>query len=482
VRLAESGSPLEFSVDDQETTLRVNLPEPLLPGRDAKIEITFKGTVPEVDPEETGLLAHVVQQVGAALRSERERRRSRDSNFRCRGVMMLGSAFPLLAARDGDDWQRRVESTIGDTIFAEPADFRVSIQTAPGVSVFTSGVGQAPGKGPTSGDKVAHQFSAGGLRDFVIVASRNMRVAERNVGGVNLRSIYAPEHEVVGRKVLNAGADALRVFTQRFGPLPLKSISIIEAPLVAGMGSVEFSGLACIASAFYVNFDSPQVRNLPELIREQRASVEDSLEWTVAHVVAHQWWGTIVGNDPQRTPVLDEALANYSALLYYREVHGDERASMALDDQLKGVYKVYRTFGGEDMPADRSTRDYRNFFQYSAIVFCKGALMFIELRRLLGDEKFFNALQTYYKTNQFETVELDDLRAAFLAEAPPAQRRAMTRTFSRWLSARRGDQDIALPDSKLAAALGIPAGTRNGDRNAFARLGKFFWQQMTRIR
>ena len=39
---------------------------------------------------------------------------------------------------------------------------------------------------------------------------------------------------------------------------------------------------------------------------------------------------------------------------------------MALEEQLKGVYKVYRTFGGEDMEASRSSRDYRNSFQYAA--------------------------------------------------------------------------------------------------------------------
>jgi hypothetical protein len=57
------------------------------------------------------------------------------------------------------------------------------------------------------------------------------------------------------------------------------------------------------------------VRNLPEIIREQRPSVEESLEWAVAHLVAHQWWGAAVGNDPAREPLLDEALSCWSSLL-----------------------------------------------------------------------------------------------------------------------------------------------------------------------
>jgi hypothetical protein len=115
--------------------------------------------------------------------------------------------------------------------------------------------------------------------------------------------------------------------------------------------------------------------------------------------------------------------------------------------------------------------------------------MFVELQRLLGTDRFFTALQSYYKANFLEIAELDDLRTALVAEAPIEQRRTITRTFTRWLSSKRGDEDIAKPDQELAASLGLPAKQgkpqKSGDRNAFtafARLGKFFWQQMTRIR
>ncbi|MBA3805153.1 MAG: hypothetical protein H0X14_05510 [Acidobacteria bacterium] len=482
VRTAATGTPLPFALDDQGTTLRVNLREPVLMGRATEIEIKFKGSVPEIDAEETGLVTHVLQQVGAALRSEREVRRARDINFRCRGQMLLGTAYPVLAAREGDDWQRKVEPSIGDMVYTEAADYHVTVDAPPDVALFASGEATVP---PAAGESrtTARVFTGEALRDFAIIAGRGLRSEESVIGETLVRSIFAPEHEIVGRRVLTQTLDAVRVYTTRFGPLPYKTINVVDTPLVAGLGSAEFSGLGAIASAFYVNFDSPTVRNLPEIIREQRASVEDSLEWTVAHVVSHQWWGAVVGNDPARDPVLDEALANYSALLYYHDVHSEERALAVMEDQLRGVYKVYRTFGGEDMAADRNAREYRNSFQYSAIVASKGALMFAELRRLLGHQKFFTALRNYYHANMFEIAEMDDLRGAFVAEAPLLQRRAVTRTFNRWLSGRRGDEDIAPPDPQLAAALGInPSMTKRDEGNRFARLGKFFWQQMTRIR
>jgi hypothetical protein len=140
------------------------------------------------------------------------------------------------------------------------------------------------------------------------------------------------------------------------------------------------------------------------------------------------------------------------------------------------------------MSANRPSRDYRNTFQYAAIVTTKGALMFVELQRLMGDEKLLGALRNYYQTQLLEIANLDDLRDALVAKAPLEQRRAVARTFNRWLASKRGDEDIAKPDRELADSLGLPAKPnqqRRGDRtplNAFARLGRFFWQQMTRIR
>ena len=481
-RTASDNAPLVFALDDQETTLRVHLREAVAPNSSVEISIKFKGAVPEIDPDETGLVTHVFQQVSAAIRSTREVRRARDTNFRCRGVMMLGAAYPILAAREGDDWFRKIEPSIGDALTTDIADYDVTVDAPRELAVYTA----APARITPREKNTSSNFVAENMRDFAIVAGNNLRSEESRVGDLTVRTIFRPDHEAAARRVLKIASEALRVYATRFGALPIKMVSLVDAPLVATMGSAEFAGLSAIASAFYLDFDSPTMRNMPDVIQEQRAAVEDSLEWTVAHVVAHQWWGAAVGNDPAREPVLDESLANWSALLYYRETHGDQQLATALDEQLRGVYKLYRTFGGEDMEASRAARDYRNSFQYAAIVASKGALMFEALRKLLGDEKFHAALRDYYSANALEVADMDDLRGAFIAGAPVEQRRAVSRTFDRWLSSKRGDEDIGPPDAKLAAELGLPAKpTTKGDKNiftAFAKVGKFFWQQMTRIR
>ncbi|HEV7472753.1 MAG TPA: hypothetical protein VGN90_01820, partial [Pyrinomonadaceae bacterium] len=371
-----TGEPLFFNLDDQDMTLRVNLREAVPPGKTVEVFLKFKGTVPQIDPEETGLVTHVIKQVSAAIKSEREVRRAREINFSSRNLMFLGTAFPVLVVHDGDEWRRKVEPGAGDLLFNEASDYDVTIRTSPGLAVFTS----APEVNRPAGDN-SRSFAATSLRDFAIIAGSGLRSEQQVIGHLTVRAVFFPEHERIGRRVLANAVDAARVFQEKFGALPFAMVSVVEAPLVAGLGSIEFAAFDVIASAFYVDFESPAMRNMPELIREQRASVEDSLEWTVAHLFAHQWWGAVVGSDPGREPVLDEAMSGWSALLYYRQVYGEARAAVVMQDQLRGVYRLYRTFGGEDLPADRPARDYRNSFQYAAIVVTKGALMFVELQK-----------------------------------------------------------------------------------------------------
>ena len=112
-----------------------------------------------------------MKQVSAALRGDREMRRARDINFRCRGVMMLGTAYPVLAVHDSDQWRRKIEPSVGDVVFNETADYRVSVSTSTDVEVFTS----APESVNKSPEGEKSTFTANDLRHFAIVAGRGLR-------------------------------------------------------------------------------------------------------------------------------------------------------------------------------------------------------------------------------------------------------------------------------------------------------------------
>src|SRR6185369_3972329 len=60
VRIGSDDALLFTSLDDQGTTLRINLREPVAPEATAEVVIKFKGSVPEIDRDETSLTTHVV--------------------------------------------------------------------------------------------------------------------------------------------------------------------------------------------------------------------------------------------------------------------------------------------------------------------------------------------------------------------------------------------------------------------------------------
>src|SRR5947199_7456955 len=120
---------------------------------------------------------------------------ARDVNYRSRGVMLLGTSYPVLAARDGDDWQRKVETSIGDMVFAETSDYEVAVDAPEDVALFASAPSRASGTKSERAGNTVREFAGDNLRDFAIVGGRELRSEERVVGDVTVRSIFTPEHE-----------------------------------------------------------------------------------------------------------------------------------------------------------------------------------------------------------------------------------------------------------------------------------------------
>jgi len=104
-------------------------------------------------------------------------------------------------------------------------------------------------------------------------------------------------------------------------------------------------------------------------------------------------------------------------------------------------------FGGTDAEVDRPLRDMHSRLQYAAIAQAKGAFFLLELRRQMGDEKFFGALRAYYAENRYSISSPDRLKASLLANAP--DQRIARLTMRRWLEEKHADEDIGSPNTTL---------------------------------
>jgi aminopeptidase N len=461
-RAGVGGVEVRAEVKARGTLLHVALPSKLGPGEAVEVTLDFTGRVPRLQREETTLLAHFLHEANDAVSSERQRRDARDIFFAADQAMLLGYFFPLLAPPDAVVSEQGLAFGVGGVVFSEAGDYEVTVRADGGLTVL--GSAPAAESQPLQDDPArrAQTFRGQNLRGFALVLCEQVQPVTAQAGAARVTAYFKVGNENVSRRMLAATVRALEVYSGTFGAYAFPALSVVELPLPAGYSGIEFPGIVVLAQAYCIDFASPQSSRLPGIIREQADVIESALEFTLAHCLAHQWWGGAVGSDPQRNPYMDEALANFAAVYYFEAAYGAAAGAAAVNKHLRATYQVYRSLGGADAELDKSARDFRSAMQYAAIVQAKGAMMMVALRKQLGDAAFFKAIKDYYAAFRFRFAAPRDLREAFLAVSPDPQ--VTKNLLHRYLKEKRGDRDIGTPDVMLLAAQSSKA----------RRLGRFF--------
>lgn len=470
-RVSVGGRELRFSLKCRSAVLKVDLPYKLEAGKSLDLTLNFSATIPRVQREETSLLAHFLQEVSDAMSDERQPRDARDIFFAGEQAMLIGYFYPMLATRQVLSSDYSLMAGGGGVVLSDVADYEVTVKADSDLVVAASGLSvesKPVARGTAEHARREHVYRGEKLRGFALALGEGLKTVEKRVGAVRVVSYFREGDERLGQRMLEIAARATEVYAASFGEYPYPALSVIELPLPAGYSGADFPGMVALAQAYYIDFEAPQAARLPGIVRDQADLIKAALEFTLAHGTAHQWWGGAVGSDPQRSPYLDEALANYSAAYYYEAAYGREAGEQAIEQQLRAPYQAYRLLGGADMEVDKSAKEFRSALQYTAIVQAKAALLLAALRTELGDEHFFAALHYYYQTHRFEIASPDHLRSTFLAGA--ADQNTVKALFQRWIKEKHGDEDIG---GVSELALNTPPGSKARTLGRlFARIGR----------
>jgi len=430
--------------------LSVTLPTPLAPGKTVVVESEFMGVVFQLKKGATNLEKMAMEQIVQLLMGgDGDAKGGYGVYSYGQGITSLALWYPILVAHGPDGWDMKEGSTMGDISHFSVSNYDVRVTVPRGVRVTATGVDSTP---TTSLDGGTHRYRAGAVREFTVQASRHYEVAEAEMDNVKLRSWFLKDHRRSGELVLSYAQKALAVFSHEFGPYPYTELDLAEAPLVGGAGGVEFPGLVTIASMFYADSGNKNTNDFWSKAMSSGGYMRDTLEFVVAHEVAHQWWNAVVGSDSKRHPFVDEALANHSAILYFERVHGPAAAEKQRELQLRLPYQIAMMTGSSDRPVDLPTDQYKNSMEYAAIVYGKGGLFFEELRTLLGDKHHFAWLKAYYEKHKFKVAKNEDLIASMVNAAPD---KAKTKALiQRWLHESHGAEDIgSMNVAKVAKSL-----------------------------
>jgi aminopeptidase N len=143
-------------------------------------------------------------------------------------------------------------------------------------------------------------------------------------------------------------------------------------------------------------------RVLEDLAKEP----EISLLYGHAHEAAHFWWRFGSGQGDW----INEAFAEYFALIAIREIQGENAFRQALDERRERVRAL-----PADAPALAVVPAFSGGDGYT-IRYEKGALMLEAFRSHLGDNAFFDTCRRFYERFNARSAGTDDFRA-FWSEA-----------------------------------------------------------------
>jgi hypothetical protein len=267
------------------------------------------------------------------------------------------------------------------------------------------------------------------IRYFAVVVSRFTRVTERTielppsehnpdeVSSLRIAIEANPRQQRVGRGLVDDLEAMMRFYAGVVGDVPYESVTValVESELPGGH------------SPAYLAVLNNQVPNSRYTWRGDPAAFASFPEFFAAHELAHQWWGQAVGWRNYHEQWLSEAFAQYFAALYAQHARGER----TFVDMLR-QFRRWAIAESDQGPISLGSRlghikDERRVFR--ALVYNKGAGVLHMLRRLIGDEHFFDAIRRFYREQKFRKASTDDLRVAFEQEAG----RPLVRFFDRWI-------------------------------------------------
>lgn len=209
-------------------------------------------------------------------------------------------------------------------------------------------------------------------------------------------------------------ANGFEFMASRFGPPPLKTITVAPIPGRFGQG---FPGLIYLSTLSYLD-----PRERPKSVGREDLFFSELLH---AHETAHQWWGNVVTTDNYGDEWLMEALANYSSLLFLESKKG----AKALDS----VLEQYRVHLMAKDPAGRTVesagpitlghrlQSSQSPAGWGTIVYEKGSWILHMLRRRMGDEQFTAMLKELFRRYQYKAVTTEQFRSLAAEFAGAAQ-------------------------------------------------------------
>ena len=352
---------------NSETILEVPLNSPIAPGKSALFELAFEGHVPDVI-----------------------RRAGKNSS---EGVAFsMAQWYPKMAEYDSEGWN--ADPYTGREFHGVWGDFDVKITLDKDFMVAASGYlqnAETIGKGysdrkraKTKKGKITWHYIAPMVHDFTWAADVDyIHDTYPGPNDVDLHFFYKNDPEIIEnwKRLQPHTAELMEYYNSKIGQYPYKQYSVVQG----GDGGMEYAMLTLITGGRKYG----------------------SLFGVTAHELAHSWFQHVLATNETKHEWMDEGFTSFISSLAENEILNQNK-----DFPLEGSYRGYYALAasGGEMPQSTNANRYYHNYAYERTAYSKGAVFLGQLSYIVGKEKVFEILQTYYNEWKFKHPLPNDLR------------------------------------------------------------------------
>jgi aminopeptidase N len=254
------------------------------------------------------------------------------------------------------------------------------------------------------GRRTARFVTEAPINDFFSIQSGRYAIKHETYKGIDLSVYYHPGHPWNVDRMIRALKVGLDYDQANFSPYQFRQVRIQEFPAFQGAFAQSFANTIPYSEDIGFIFDSRDPAKI------------DMVTYVTAHELGHQWWAhQVIGARMQGVTMLDETLAQYSAIMAMEKLYGRDQIRKFLKYELDAYL---RSRGGETIEEEPLER----VEDQAYIHYRKGSLVMYRLKDVIGEEAVNAALRALLKQYALKGApypKSTDLVTLFRQEAGP---------------------------------------------------------------
>lgn len=238
---------------------------------------------------------------------------------------------------------------------------------------------------------------------LVSMAAADYQEIAGTFNNIPLQNFVFQSHYNTAQTMFNKLPEMMQVYSDSYGTYPFEKYGNAVAS-IASFAAMEHQTMTTIGTS---------------LINGSLSS-----DYTVAHELSHQWFGNCLTPLTWKDVWLSESFATYSEALYANRKFGYDAFCSYVKTSFHDYYKSFAQSNGDRIIYNPAYLEYFYPMEYE-----KGASVLHMLRALVGNDCFFEILQTYFFTYHNQNV----VTSEFIQIAETVSGLDLDQFFTQWI-------------------------------------------------